>query len=45
MVRFIALALLVPALAAFAAPVPSKRAAFAFALQEYAFSRPELLVP
>ncbi|KAJ6449778.1 hypothetical protein C8R45DRAFT_917140 [Mycena sanguinolenta] len=35
--RFICLALLVPALAAFAAPVPSKRAAaFSFALQNYA---------
>ncbi|KAJ7677592.1 hypothetical protein B0H17DRAFT_1206874 [Mycena rosella] len=33
--RFTLLALLVPALAAFAAPVPSKRAAFSFALQSY----------
>jgi hypothetical protein len=33
--RFTLLALLVPALAAFAAPVPSQRAAFSFALQSY----------
>ncbi|KAJ6562350.1 hypothetical protein B0H19DRAFT_1259933 [Mycena capillaripes] len=33
--RFIVLALLVPALAVFAAPVPCKRAQFAFALQSY----------
>ncbi|KAJ7121189.1 hypothetical protein C8R44DRAFT_172568 [Mycena epipterygia] len=33
--RFTLLALLVPALAAFAAPIPPKRAAFAFALQSY----------
>ncbi|KAJ7714129.1 hypothetical protein B0H16DRAFT_1896019 [Mycena metata] len=34
MVRFVFIALLVPALAAFAAPLPSKRA-FSFALQSY----------
>ncbi|KAJ7512816.1 hypothetical protein B0H11DRAFT_9291 [Mycena galericulata] len=36
MARLLLLALLVPALASFAAPVPLKRAAFSFALQSYA---------